>query len=200
MSVASPRSGCLAGRLRQARVAFGPHGFHGGLVAIARSSPPRGGVRLTRKRRLGSRQVTFALQGMFDSPRSLGRRLAFGRSAMAAGIGPLSALASALAGLALPRRLQIHAGPAGLGKADGDGLIGGAGAMLSFANVMHFFADKLTRLCAGRLPLALVFSGSFHGLLLWLGSALSSSWCAANRTPAHQRNAAHGVPRECRKH
>ncbi len=43
-------------------------------------------------------------------------------------------------------RGQMHARPAGFGQSDGNGLFGGAGAVLAFANVMEFFANEFARL------------------------------------------------------
>lgn len=44
-------------------------------------------------------------------------------------------------------RWKIDAGPAGLGKADCDGLFCIPGAVLAFTDVVHLLADELARLC-----------------------------------------------------
>jgi len=47
--------------------------------------------------------------------------------------------------------------------------------MFAFANVVHFFPDKLARLRGGRFPFALISFYSSHGFFLWHSSFLSSS-------------------------
>src|SRR5439155_13383774 len=73
-------------------------------------------------------------------------------------------------GLALLGRRQLDAGAAGLGKPDGNRLLGRARAVLALADVLHCLADKFTRLRGGRLALALVLAGPFDGFLLRHGS------------------------------
>ena len=58
------------------------------------------------------------------------------------------------------RRPELHAGAPRLRKADRDGLLRRARAVLAFADVMDLFADELARLRARRLPGPLVLPGS----------------------------------------
>jgi hypothetical protein len=63
---------------------------------------------------------------------------------------------------ALLRRRQIHTGPPRFRKADGNRLLGGAGAMLALADVMHLFADEFARLRGRRLALTPVAARSLQ--------------------------------------
>src|SRR5690349_2570276 len=109
---------------------------------------------------------------MFDRTGPFSRWLSLGWRAVTAGIGPLGAFACPLAGFAFFRRLQIDAGPAGLGKADRDGLFCRASAVFAVANVLDFLANELARLGAGRFAFSLVAAGSFDGFLFWHGLSL----------------------------
>jgi hypothetical protein len=64
---------------------------------------------------------------------------------------------------------QLHAGAAGFGEADGDGLLDGAGAVLAFADMFDFFADEFAGLCGGRFALGGVFVSSLDYFLFWHG-------------------------------
>lgn len=61
------------------------------------------------------------------------------------------------------RRAQLHSCAAGFGKSDGDGLLGRAGSVFSFADVIKFFADEFSGLSGWRFALAGVFVGAFQG-------------------------------------
>src|SRR5438034_11817656 len=105
----------LLGGSRQASVAFGADGFHrrvmpllgsfrfgcflGRSRALACSPAASSSVGLLRKLTVRGRTVPFPLQGLMDSSRAFGGGLAFGRSAVSAGIGPLGALPRLLGGL-----------------------------------------------------------------------------------------------------
>ncbi|MDF3071387.1 MAG: hypothetical protein K0R38_6988 [Polyangiaceae bacterium] len=58
-------------------------------------------------------------------------------------------------------RLRVDARASRLGEADGDGLLGVAGAVFALANMMHLFADELTGLCRRSLALGAVPLRSF---------------------------------------
>src|SRR5437660_150674 len=64
---------------------------------------------------------------------------------------------------ALGRLAELHAGAAGLGETDGDGLLRRARAVLAFADVVNLLADEFTGLRAGRLSGARLFSCAFEG-------------------------------------
>lgn len=61
---------------------------------------------------------------------------------------------------------QSDTGTTSFGKADRNGLLRGTSAVLTFANVMHFFANELSRLRAGGLPFFLIAFRSLDGLLV----------------------------------
>src|SRR5207253_9650345 len=84
---------------------------------------------------------------------------------MATLIGELRA--SLCPGRACLGRRQIDSGAARLGKSNGDRLLGGSCPMLSFADVMHLFADEFTRLRRWRFAFALVFLCTFECFFFW---------------------------------
>jgi hypothetical protein len=79
----------------------------------------------------------------------------------------LRLVAGALRCIAFTRFRQLHACAARLRKSDSDSLLGIGGAMLSFANVVHFFADKFAGLSAGRFAFFSVSLGAFNYFLFW---------------------------------
>lgn len=62
-------------------------------------------------------------------------------------------------------RRQFDAGAPRFGKADCNGLLRRAGAMLAFPDVIHLFAYEFSSLRTGRLAFARIFLGSFDSLL-----------------------------------
>jgi hypothetical protein len=66
------------------------------------------------------------------------------------------------------RHRQLHAGTSCLGQPNGNGLLRRLSAMLSFANMMHLFTDKLAGLCAGRFSLLRIVTSFFRDILLLL--------------------------------
>jgi hypothetical protein len=79
----------------------------------------------------------------------------------------LCLLAGARRGIASTRLRQFHARAAGFRKGDGNGLFRIGRAVLSFANVVHLFADEFAGLGAGRFAFLFVSLGSFNYFLLW---------------------------------
>jgi hypothetical protein len=79
----------------------------------------------------------------------------------------LRLLASAGRNLSSARGRELDSGAARFGQSNGNGLLRGAGAMFTFANMMHLFADEFTGLCGWSFPLASVFFGAFECLLFW---------------------------------
>src|ERR1700682_6544514 len=71
--------------------------------------------------------------------------------------------------LSLGRRFERHAGPPGLGKADGDRLLRGARAVLSLADVLDLLADELACRGRGLLAFAQVLLRPLHRFLLGHG-------------------------------
>lgn len=66
--------------------------------------------------------------------------------------------------LARPRGRKLDTSPARLVQADGDRLLGIAGAVFSFPDMVHLFTDKFARLSGSRFAFSAVFLGSFQGL------------------------------------
>src|SRR5687768_8603092 len=132
---------------------LGPGGLSGSGGALRGGALPGGSVRVPGQGLVRGGDAGLALQGLGDGPRALGG-WAPGLGAVPNGIGALCALAGLLRHLALWRRRQVHAGAPGLGEADGDGLLGGPGAVLAFADVMDGFANEFARLGGGGLALA----------------------------------------------
>jgi hypothetical protein len=62
---------------------------------------------------------------------------------------------------------QLHAGAPRLRKPDSDSLFRVGGAMLSFANVVHLFADEFAGLSARRFTFFFVSLRSFNDFLFW---------------------------------
>jgi hypothetical protein len=51
---------------------------------------------------------------------------------------------------------ELHTSAPSLRQTDGDCLLGGAGAVFAFSNMLHLFTDALSRLCGRRLSFARV--------------------------------------------
>ena len=105
----------------------------------------------------------FFLQSLGGGAGSFGRGLFAGGSLGEIALG----LLADFFGLgSLFRRGQFHARAASFGKADGDRLFGGAGAVFAFADVVDGFADEFTSLGGGGFAFALVFLHTLEGLFL----------------------------------
>jgi hypothetical protein len=65
--------------------------------------------------------------------------------------------ASFLRRLAFLRRRKLYASPARFRQTDRDGLLGGAGSMLPFPDMVHFFTNKFSSLRRRSLSRALAF-------------------------------------------
>src|SRR5262249_23234197 len=65
------------------------------------------------------------------------------------------------------RRGHVHAGAPGLAEADGDRLLGVAGAVLAAADLVDLLADELAGLDGRALARALVGAGTLEGALSW---------------------------------
>src|SRR5262249_23929267 len=75
---------------------------------------------------------------------------------------------------------QFHAGATGLGKTDGDRMLGRTGTVLAFTDVFHLFPDEFTGLHAGRLAFALVLRGTLQRLFVWHRSSFGNGHPPAN--------------------
>src|SRR5579864_4940826 len=116
--------------------------------------------------------MALALQGAAGRPRAC-RGGASSWIALTLARIALRLLASGARGLAAFRSLQFHARPASFGETDGNGLFRIPRAVFAFADMVHLFAHKLARLCAGRLAFPGVFSCPFQGSLFRHGCAPS---------------------------
>ncbi len=84
----------------------------------------------------------------------------------------------------LGRWWKVHTSPTRFGKANSNSLPGRAGAVFSLADVVHFFADKLTRLGRRRFPLILVTACGFERLFFWHTILFECEGLAAGAEPA----------------
>src|SRR5438045_2623200 len=103
---------------------------------------------LASERRMGSGLMAFAFQRLGDGlgPRWIGL---FVMAALAFVISALCAFARPFRGLSFLGRRQLHACASRFGKADGNRLLGRAGAMFSLADVFDCFLDEFAGLCRG---------------------------------------------------
>src|SRR6516164_2700716 len=83
------------------------------------------------------------------------------------------------------RHGQLHAGTSRLGQPDGNCLLRRLRAMLSFANMMHLFTDKLAGLRTGRFSLLRIVTSSFHYILFLLLHVPTSSNPTQKRSVRH---------------
>src|ERR1700722_12698959 len=73
--------------------------------------------------------------------------------------------AGSFGSFALLRRWKFYSSPTGLGQPNGNSLLGGAGAVLPFPDMIHLLANKLSRLRGSRFPLAFVLRGALQRFL-----------------------------------
>src|SRR6267143_5827581 len=138
---------------------------------------------LARKRRPRGRAPRLALQRTLR-----GSRAARGGLALAVLTGAVrrdGAAARSLRRAPLLRRRQFDAGPARLGEADGDGLLGRARAVLALTHVVDLLAHELAGLRGGTLALAAGASDPFERSLLRHGpppAAVACERCASDYT------------------
>jgi hypothetical protein len=72
-----------------------------------------------------------------------------------------------LPGTSLLRRRKLHAGAASLRQANGNRLLGGTRAMLSFTDVVYLLADEFPSLRARRLALTGISTCAFDRSFFW---------------------------------
>src|SRR5262245_34258281 len=120
---------------------------------------------MTRERLVRGRAPGLAREdlrhGARDARPTPGRALVLARL-----ISIFGAFPCALLDLAFLRRLEAHAGAPRLGEADGNGLLGRAGAVLAAADLVDLLAHEFACLRRRRLALALVLPGPFDRSLL----------------------------------
>ena len=108
--------------------------------------------------------MTFSLERPAHRARAFRIGLAVGRRS-AFGVIQLGLSAGAGFDATAGWRSQLHPGAAGLGEADGDGLLGVPRAMFAFANMVHFFPHKLPGLGGGSFSFSFILvstSQSFY--------------------------------------
>jgi hypothetical protein len=137
--------------------------FTGRCGSGGRASTPRSRPRLTRQGSVRSGRPTFPSQCAKHRAGACAGGLSRLMPAPLHQV-PRRLPADPFRGRSLSRRGQFHAGPTRLGKPDGDGLLGGAGAMLAFTDVVHFLAHEFTGLRGGRLAFLLSLMGAFQSL------------------------------------
>src|SRR3989442_14154066 len=64
-------------------------------------------------------------------------------------------------------RRKFHSSPPRFGKANRDCLFGRSRTVLSFADMVHLFANELARLGRWCLPLTFIAFGSLYRFLFW---------------------------------
>jgi hypothetical protein len=106
--------------------------------------------------------VAFPAQSAQRGAASTSRRMTV-RAMLAFPIIQFGAMTDRFAGAAFGRRWKADSGPARLGQADGNGLLGGTSPVLPFPDMMDFFADELPGLRGGRSAAPLVVSSALHG-------------------------------------
>src|ERR1700683_1069197 len=116
-------------------------------------------LRLSRKRRVRCRRMSFALQSAFGSPRSLGRN--FVRV-----LCRLRILCRFLSRRRRSPRWQFHSRAPRLRKPNGNCLPSRSCSMFALPDMIHLFFHELSRLRRRRLPFARILSGPLHGLPL----------------------------------
>jgi hypothetical protein len=70
-------------------------------------------------------------------------------------------------------RRQLYSGSTCFRETNGDRLLWRSGAVFAFANMFHFFANKLARLCGRRFAFALVFACAFNCFFFWHNKTVS---------------------------
>ena len=95
-----------------------------------------------RRRGIGA----FMAQSLHPGARSLGRWFFMESASLQIKPGLAPRLGRSFTGLGWR---QLYAGAPGHGKADGDGLLGRAGAVFSLANMVNFLAHEFTGLGGG---------------------------------------------------
>lgn len=104
--------------------------------------------------------MSFPFQSAAGCPRATSRCFAVG--------SPLAQIAGCLGtgtrrGTAFARCSELDARAAGFGETNRNGLLGRTSAVLPLPNMVHFFSDKFSGLCAGRLAFTSIFASAFQG-------------------------------------
>ena len=103
--------------------------------------------------------MSFPFQSAAGCPRATSRCFAVG--------SPLAHIAGCLGtstrrGTAFARSSELDARAASFREANRNGLLGRTSAVLPFADMVHFFSDKFSGLCAGRLAFTCIFASAFQ--------------------------------------
>src|SRR5438270_5160605 len=143
-----------------------PHRLDCGLATRTGSSLSSRAARLPRQTLARCRSPPFTLERTRDGPRAL-----------RGGLAPARGLAPAQVALRFPPRFRgsfsslgrpkFHAGAPRLREATRNRILRRARSMLALANVVHFFANDFSGLCARRLPFFFILPCLFHAFFLW---------------------------------
>jgi hypothetical protein len=163
--VARPGSGRLPSGCRPSGSSLRAGGLRCSLGSVACRTPRSGARSLTRERRARDCASGLLLQHLRHRTRHA-RPAARRAPALTGGIGVSRTLTRAGLGLAAPRRRQAYAGTPGLGKADGNGLLGRARTVCAAADLANLLVHELAGLRRRRLSRALRFAGLLDGSLL----------------------------------
>jgi hypothetical protein len=158
----SARARGLACRRRPCPCSLRSHSPARGGRALRGGASPSNPVSLPRQRALGRRSAPFTAQRAAHGSRS--RRRPTARAAPAPGKITLRLFPSAC------RRSscrQPDARTTRLRETDGNGLLCRPRPVLPLANVLHFLAHELARLCRRRLALPRVSPGSSYRCTIW---------------------------------
>ncbi len=140
----------------------------------------------------GGRPPALAARGAAPARRALAAL-----APLAGAVGRLLAAASLLSHLALSRRRNVHAGAAGFGEPDGDGLLRVLHPVLAFLDVLHLLADELAGLRRRRLAALLVAPRALDRALLGHERNVFLDWAAAREVNPgrHRRREGHRASR-----
>ena len=155
------RPGCFSRCAPQSRTAFRADRFLRCLASFGCAARACAGVRVARERLARCGLMSFTLQSAAGSARSLRRSSSAMRFA-ALGRIALSLLTGSFRCLAFSGRAQLDSRTPRFRQADRDGLLSRASAMLALPDVVHFFANELSRLSAGRLAFPRILPGALH--------------------------------------
>jgi len=125
--------------------------------------------------------MSFPFQSAAGCPRATSRCFAVG--------SPLAQIAGCLGtgtrrGTAFARCSELDARAAGFGETNRNGLLGRTSAVLPLPNMVHFFSDKFSGLCAGRFAFACILTSAFQGSFFWHKDTLMEAMRGLHRVRA----------------
>src|SRR5438067_1772834 len=191
-----PRAGRFAPRRFPGGRTLRSNGLARGCRSRRRAAFLRSRFGLLRQRAPRRGAAAFALQNTFDRARARRRNLL--PRVFAARRVPRGLLAGRR-GLSFAGRRQANAGAARLRQPNRDRLLGIACAVLTFAHMMHLFANEFAGLRGGRFSFALVLTRGLHCLFLGHVSLLEESDCTVHRKMRADRASQRATQKEARQ-